>query len=77
MKIKYFEDTDTALLEIGSGVVVETRELSEDLYLDVDAQGRAVALTIEHAGRLGDLSDISFQRVPGRRAAEPLPAPGV
>ena len=32
MKIKYLEDTDTVLLEIGSGTPMETRELSEDIY---------------------------------------------
>jgi uncharacterized protein YuzE len=35
MKIKYFEDTDTALLELGGGTPTETRELSEDIYLDL------------------------------------------
>ena len=33
MKIKYFEDTDTALLERGGGTRAETRELSEDIHL--------------------------------------------
>jgi uncharacterized protein YuzE len=63
MKIKYFEDTDTALLELGSGCVAETRELSEDIYLDMDAQGHIVSITVEHAGQRGDLSEFSFQRV--------------
>jgi uncharacterized protein YuzE len=63
MKIKYFEDTDTALLELGTGCVTETRELSEDIYLDVDAQGHIVSITVEHASQRGDLSEISFQRV--------------
>ena len=63
MKIKYFEDTDTALLEIGTGQVSETRELSEDIYLDLDEGGHIVTITVEHASRRGDLSEISFQRV--------------
>ena len=63
MKIKYFEDTDTALLEIGQGTVTETRELSEDVYLDFDADGQVVSITLEHASRRSDLSEISFQRL--------------
>lgn len=55
MKIKYFEDTDTALLEIGSGMPAETRELSEDIYLDLDTDGNVVSLTLEHASMRGDL----------------------
>lgn len=63
MKIRYFEDTDTAHLEIGKGVVAETRELSEDVYLDLDANGQVVSITLEHASRRSDLSEISFQRL--------------
>ncbi|MFZ0428475.1 MAG: DUF2283 domain-containing protein [Acidobacteriota bacterium] len=63
MKIKYFEDTDTALLELGVRSVSETRELSEDVYLDLDEQGNVVSITIEHASRRSDLSEITFQRL--------------
>jgi uncharacterized protein YuzE len=71
MKIKYFEDTDTALLELGVRSVRETRELSEDIYLDLDEQGNVVSITIEHASRRSDLSEITFQRL-GRPAADSL-----
>jgi len=64
MKIRYFEDTDTALLELGTEAAVETRELSEDVYLDIDSDGHVVSITIEHASTHGDLSEIVFQRVP-------------
>lgn len=63
MKIKYFEDTDTALLEIGGGTPVETRELSEDVYLDLDKTGHVVSITVEHASLRGDLSEMTFQRI--------------
>lgn len=66
MKIKYFEDTDTALLEIGSGNISETRELSEDIYLALDEAGHIVAITVEHASIRGDLSEFSFQRIAGK-----------
>ena len=66
MKIKYFEDTDTALLEIATGNVAGTRELSEDIYLDLDADGNVVSITLEHPSRRGDLSEISFQRRGGK-----------
>jgi uncharacterized protein YuzE len=63
MKVKYFEDTDTALLELARGIPVETRELSEDIYLDVDAEGHIVSVTVEHVSQRGDISEFSFQRV--------------
>ncbi len=51
MKVKYFEDTDTALVEFSTRPVRETRELSEDVYLELDEAGRVVAITLEHASR--------------------------
>ena len=75
MKIRYFEDTDTAMVEIGQAEVAETRELSEDVYLDLDAGGRVVAITIEHASQHGNLSEIVFQRVTASQlAAQSEPA---
>ncbi len=49
MKIKYFRDTDTALLEFSGGEVVETREVSASVYLDLDKDGNLVSMTVEHA----------------------------
>ena len=72
MKIKYFEDTDTALVEIGNGTPSETRELSEDIYLDLDESGHVVSITVEHASVRGDLSEVSFKRVTrANHAVEP------
>ena len=68
MRIKYFEDTDTALFEIGTAPTVETRELSEDVTLDFDAQGHVVSITLEHASARSDLSEISFQRLASEKA---------
>ncbi len=71
MKVRYFEDTDTALVEIGTTAAHETRELSPDLYIDLDADGRVVSITIEHASHRGDLSEVTFERVAARASATP------
>jgi len=63
MKIKSFEDTDTALLEFGGGTPAETRELLEDIYLGLDESGHVVSNTVEHASIRGDLSEFSFKRI--------------
>lgn len=63
MKIKYFKDTDTALVEFSEDRVVETKELSENMYLDIDANGNPVSLTIEHARTTAHLPDISYQQI--------------
>ena len=63
MKIKYFPDTDTALFEFSVGPVAETREISEDVCVDLDGQGRLVSMTIEHAKTSASIKDFSFQEL--------------
>ncbi len=63
MNINYFADTDTALLEFSNRPVVETIELSENLYLDIDEKGNPVSLTIEHASLSAHFPDISFRQI--------------
>ena len=63
MKISYFEDTDTLLIEVKPGSVVETRDLDEDSLMDFDAQGQVLAMTLEHASARAQLSSFSFDRV--------------
>lgn len=49
MKVKYFPDTDTALIEFTDKEVHETKEISENIYVDLDKDGNLVSMTIEHA----------------------------
>ncbi|MGQ0545932.1 MAG: DUF2283 domain-containing protein [Betaproteobacteria bacterium] len=63
MKIKYFRDTDTLYIELGSAAVSETRDLDEDTQIDVDAQGNMCAITIEHASRRADLRGVDYEQV--------------
>lgn len=51
MRIRYFEGTDTLLIEFSERRVAETRDLDEDTLLDVDARGNVCAMTIEHASQ--------------------------
>ena len=63
MKIKYFEDTDTALVELSSNEVAEAREINENVLVDLDRHGKVVSLTIEHASEQADMSELAFQRL--------------
>ena len=63
MKIRYFEDTDTLLIELKPGSAAETRDLDENTLLDLDAQGQVQAITLEHATVRADLSNFSYDRV--------------
>lgn len=63
MKIKYFRDTDTALLEFSGGEVVETREVSASVYLDLDKDGNLVSMTVEHAAESASLPEVAVEEV--------------
>jgi len=60
MKIRYFSDTDTALIEFSNEPVAETKEISENLYIDLDSKGNLVSMTIEHAREKANISEISY-----------------
>lgn len=62
MNVTYFKDTDTALLEFSEQPVQETREVNENVYLDLDADGNVVSMTIEHAGASTTLPQVLVQQ---------------
>jgi uncharacterized protein YuzE len=61
MTIKYFKSTDTALFEFSSRPIEETREISENVYVDLDSAGNLVSMTIEHAHHAANLPSVDVQ----------------
>jgi uncharacterized protein YuzE len=51
MKVRYFTDTDTLLIEFRDTPVADTRDLDENTVLDVDAEGDICSITVELASR--------------------------
>jgi len=65
MKIKHFVDTDTALVEFSEHAVSETREINENIYVDLDADGNLVSMTIEHASSQANINEVAYQQIGG------------
>lgn len=63
MRIRYFEDTDTLLIEISARPPVETQALNDNVYLDLDENGQVVSMTIEHASLSANMGELLYQRV--------------
>jgi uncharacterized protein YuzE len=61
MKIEDFKDTDPALFEFSSRTVDEAKEISENVYVDLDHDGNLVRMTIEHAARVAALPQLSLE----------------
>jgi len=68
MKIKYFTDTDTALVEFSGNQVAQTKEINENIYVDLDADGNLVNMTIEHASRQANIAEIAYQQMKSKSA---------
>jgi uncharacterized protein YuzE len=63
MRVKYFSDTDTALVEFTDNEAIETKEISENIYIDLDRHGNLVSMTIEHARTNARLQEFSYQEI--------------
>lgn len=63
MKITYFKDTDTLLVNFNDNEVIETKDLNENMLIELDKKGDVVSMTIEHAKQQTEISSFSFNQV--------------
>jgi uncharacterized protein YuzE len=63
MKVRYFADTDTLLITLSDKRIAETRDLNDNILIELDDDGRLVSMTIEHATQQTDVREFSFQQV--------------
>lgn len=61
MIVKYFRDTDTALIEFSDAPIEETRELTDNVLVDFDKDGQIVGITIEHAAITARFPHVSVE----------------
>ena len=64
MKLNYYKDTDSLYIDLSSKPSAHSREISEGVVLDYDAEGNIVGIDIDNAGRKVDLGEISLSRIP-------------
>ena len=63
MEINYFPDTDTLLINFTNKEIVETRDLNENVLIELDKDGILVSMTIEHAQEQANIDDFSYHKV--------------
>ena len=61
MKVQYFKDTDTLYIRLNDREPASTTEINENILLDIDGEGKAVGLTIEHAMEQSGKLDFSLE----------------
>ena len=64
MELKYFQDTDTLLVNFSDRQIVETRDVNEVVLIELDADGRIVSVTIEYAGEYVSVLSLSYETIP-------------
>ncbi|AKJ63457.1 DUF2283 domain-containing protein [Kiritimatiella glycovorans] len=64
MKLNYYKDTDSLYIDLSSKPSADTREISEGIALDYDADGNIAGIDIDNASRKIDLREIILSKIP-------------
>jgi uncharacterized protein YuzE len=63
MQIKYFQDTDTLLINFNNNIIFETKDINENVLVELDKNGNVVSMTLEHAKNVAEVNDFSYQQL--------------
>lgn len=64
MKLNYHPDTDSLYIDLSSKTSVESKEISEGVVLDYDADGNLVGIDIDHASSKLELGELVTSHMP-------------
>jgi uncharacterized protein YuzE len=64
MKISYYPDTDSLYIDLSEQPSTESREISDGVVLDYDAQGRLVGIDIDNASNKVELKKLTLSKLP-------------
>ena len=63
MKLNYHADTDSLYIDLSERPSAESREVSEGVVLDYDAEGNLVGIDIDNASRKVQLEHLVLSRL--------------
>lgn len=64
MRINYYADTDSLYIDLSSKPSVESREVSEGIVLDYDADGNLTGIDIDQASIKLEIKELILNRLP-------------
>jgi uncharacterized protein YuzE len=64
MKLNYYPDTDSLYIDLSAKESSESREVSDGVVLDYDADGHLVGIDIDNASHKLDLSELVTSHIP-------------
>ena len=64
MKLYYYPETDSLYIDLNPKPGVDTVEVSEGVFVDLDEQGKPVGIDIDHASERLDLTSVEMVDLP-------------
>jgi len=64
MKMNYYPETDSLYIDFSSKPSAQSREISEGIVLDYDAEGNLVGIDIDNAKQKLDLQELVLSHLP-------------
>lgn len=66
MKLNYYPETESLYIDLSERASAESKEISEGVVLDYDAEGRLVGIDIDNASNKVDLKKLILSKLPGK-----------
>lgn len=64
MRINYYAETDSLYIDLSSKPSVDSREVSEGIVLDYDANGNLVGIDIDQASTKLEIKELILSKLP-------------
>ena len=64
MRINYYAETDSLYIDLSSKPSVDSREVSEGIVLDYDADGNLVGIDIDQASAKLEINELILNKLP-------------
>jgi uncharacterized protein YuzE len=65
MKLNYFPETDSLYIDLSERTSIDSKEISEGVVLDYDADGKLVGIDIDNASNKVALEKLTLSKLPG------------
>ena len=65
MRINYYAETDSLYIDLSSKPSVDSREVSDGVILDYDADGNLVGIDIDQASTKLEIQELILSNLPG------------
>ncbi|MCY3683433.1 MAG: DUF2283 domain-containing protein [Gemmatimonadetes bacterium] len=65
MRLNYYPETDSLYIDLSERTSTDSREISEGIILDYDAEGQLVGIDIDHASKKVELKKLTLSKLPG------------